>query len=564
MKKKIFFIFISLLKLALFQELKKDTDLIDKAKKYGYDLRNPEDPFFHDICTTFKEIKKDITLEYRRKYYFFPKDKNSLIDKKLISQTPKRNSSNYCFKISNSFSSLFYNVAIIFFLPMFIIQFSFLLVCLLFRISDSITNTPQKKVEAQNKKKEKKTKKNYATTYSEFIPEVDRPKPNDTLQPIMATENNIENSNNEQNLSNKQFNNNNNDGNIKQNSLEQLNSKVVLMKNTDENSEPAKAVEKSIDNYTFGLKFGKGYNFSDQGGNKDEKPENNENKKKIEHYLYDQMNQKNEKENKAKIKNNNNINADTPIAISNTNNNMEKIYTREEYFYFGYLLARIQDKRTIFEIYIDLLEQCQIIFKFLHSPFNVYEDRKLQIVYYLMKINLYFLFNCLLIIKCSVINNIYDDKNNFINDMSRSFLSTIFTYGISLYIYYLTNIKKILIRRRYKMINMKINIPRINNEFSNFTKNLCIHFLFNKLLLLGVVLLIVFSYSFYVCFSFCNAYLNSQLLLLKCVLLSITFSLIIPFIVCWIPAFLRKLTMKRKKARYYDVLKIIESLFVPL
>jgi hypothetical protein len=284
-------------------------------------------------------------------------------------------------------------------------------------------------------------------------------------------------------------------------------------------------------------------------------------KKKRENYLYEQMNQKNRKEIETK-KNNKNINADTPITVSNINNDMEKIYTREEYFYFGYLLARIEDKRTIFEIYIDLLEQCQIIFKFLHSPFNIYEDRKLQIIYYLIKINLYFLFNCLLI-KCSVINDIYDDKNNFINDMYRSLLSTIFTYGISLYIYYLTNIKKVLIKRRYKMINLKINIPRINNEFFKFTYNFCVHFLFNKLLLLGFVILILFSYSFYVCFSFCIAYQNSQLLLLKCVLLSITFSLIIPFIVCWIPAFLRKLTMKRKKARYYDILKIIESLFVP-
>jgi hypothetical protein len=159
MKKRIFFFLICLLKLALFQEMKKDIDLINKAKEYGYDLRNPEDPFFHDICTTFKEIKKDITLEYRRKYYFFPIKKNSLIDLKLISQAPKRNNSNYCFTINNSFLGFFHNVVIICFLPMFILQFSLLLVCLLFRISDSIKNTPQNKVQAQNKKKEKKLKK---------------------------------------------------------------------------------------------------------------------------------------------------------------------------------------------------------------------------------------------------------------------------------------------------------------------------------------------------------------------------------------------------------------------
>ena len=208
------------------------------------------------------------------------------------------------------------------------------------------------------------------------------------------------------------------------------------------------------------------------------------------------------------------------------------------------------------------MEQCQIIFKFLYSPFNIYEDRKLQIFYYLTKINLYFLFNCLLI-KTSVINDIYEDKNHFINDLIRSILSTVYTYGISLFIYYLTNIKKLLIKRRYKFMNLKINVPRWNNEFSQFTYNFCKYFLFNKLILLSIVFLILFLYSFYICFSFCNVYVYTQYLLLKCVLLSITLSLIIPFIACWIPAFLRKLAIKRKNPRFYDILKIIESLFVP-
>ena len=98
-------------------------------------------------------------------------------------------------------------------------------------------------------------------------------------------------------------------------------------------------------------------------------------------------------------KNNQNLNNETPlITIMEKQTQINEIfYIREEYFYFGYALAILEDKWTIFEIYIDLLEQRQIFFKFFLSPFNVYEDRKLQIFYYLTKINLYFLFNCLLI-----------------------------------------------------------------------------------------------------------------------------------------------------------------------
>ena len=35
-------------------------------------------------------------------------------------------------------------------------------------------------------------------------------------------------------------------------------------------------------------------------------------------------------------------------------------YSKEEYFYFGYALASLMDNRNIFQIYLDLLNQCQI------------------------------------------------------------------------------------------------------------------------------------------------------------------------------------------------------------
>ena len=278
-------------------------------------------------------------------------------------------------------------------------------------------------------------------------------------------------------------------------------------------------------------------------------------------YVYEQINQNKRKTNIQNKKNNNNINADTPI-IFNTKKDVQKFYIREEYFYFGYLLARIEDKRNIFQIYLDLLEQCQIFFKFLYTPFNIYEDRKLQIVYYLTKINIYFLFNCLLITS-SVINNVYDGKNNFKNDFIRSILTTIITYLIGILFYYLTNIKKDLIKRRYKIINMTIIDSRLNNEVIKYTMNLCLNFYFNKLLLLFIVFVIIFLYSFYVCFSFCEVYYYNQLLLLKCVLLSITISQITPIFACWLPALLRKISLERKKGKLYDLSKKIELLFIP-
>ena len=588
-KFKIFIILI-ILKISLFQEGITKPNLIEKGKEYGHDLTDPEDNFFHDICLNFRYIKKDLTLDYRRKYYFFPSNINNPLNLKLLNQRPIRNNSNDCF-LSNSASGLFSNITVLCFFPIFLIQFLLLSYVLILKLKDSINNTPYKKV-MKNKNKLKKEKKNdKQSTYSEFIPEVTINDISETLQKIKEPEQNEKNEQNgiiDMNKSNQKLRSvNDNEINInQQNSLEPLNNnknkKENGQKNNDENSEPSPAKEKSIENYTFGVQFGKGYKFSDGANIKNDKinnkiiednikkKDNNNNIKKKEKniekkedkmkrikYVYEQINQNKRKLNIKKS----DMNADTPIIIP-TKKNIEKLYVREEYFYFGYLLARIEDKRTIFQIYIDLLEQCQIFFKFLNTPFNIYEDRKLQIVYYLTKINIYFLFNCLLI-KSSVINDIYDGKNKFKNDFYRSILATISTYGIGLIFYYLTNIKKQLIKRRYKLVNIKINDSRLNGEFVRFSLNFCLNFFFNKLILLTIVFLFIFFYSSYICFSFCNVYYYTQILLLKCVLLSITISQVIPIFACWIPAILRNKAIQKKKAKLYDLSKIIELLFIP-
>ena len=74
MKLKYFWI-ITLLKVVFLQT---KNEILNEAKKYGYDLTDPEDFFFHDICLRFDYIKKDLTLEYRRNFYFFPIKKKKL------------------------------------------------------------------------------------------------------------------------------------------------------------------------------------------------------------------------------------------------------------------------------------------------------------------------------------------------------------------------------------------------------------------------------------------------------------------------------------------------------
>lgn len=349
---------------------------------------------------------------------------------------------------------------------------------------------------------------------------------------------------------------------------EELNNKINS-KNINDNKEESYP-EKSIDNYSFGNAkinfFFNNNNFKDEkiiinSKRNEENDRKKEEKLKKTEIIYKKINSKDINTNNNNIKNNNSSSI-YPFHY-NIKRNPENIqYSPEEYFYFGYLLARIKDKRSVFDIYFDLLEQCHIIFKLFFIPFNIYEDFKVQMIYYLLKLQLYFLFNCLLL-KDSVINNIYDNKNFLMDDIFRSFLSCIYVYIIGLFLYYLSNIKRTLIKRRYKIENMRLSEQRVNLEIYKITYNICMDYLHNKIIIFLISLLFIFLYSFYICFSFCAVYKNTQLYILKGVFLSVFFSLISPFIFCWIPSFLRNKSLSYKNEKLYRFTKIIELLFIP-
>ena len=70
---KIFFL-LNLLKTTHLQESDtKESIIIMRARKEGYDLTDPEDEFFLDVCLSYSYNDKDVTLDYKRKYFFFSK-----------------------------------------------------------------------------------------------------------------------------------------------------------------------------------------------------------------------------------------------------------------------------------------------------------------------------------------------------------------------------------------------------------------------------------------------------------------------------------------------------------
>ena len=564
--------------------------LLINAREFKINLSDENDPFFHDICVNLnKLVDKDITLDYRRKYYFYKKYAN----KQINFQRPLRNNSNDCFMINNSFEATFSNLGMII-VGIVSVQIILIFMILIKKFSDSFNNTPNEKL-LQINKKNKKTKNiknennnntikinNGTNSYSKFTAEVKKEENDNNYDntDMAMVDTKIMDSTNPMN----KLEENNNNENGKQNSVEEENEEKIDSKlemnsikeikksdRKDQNGldEIDIPKEKSQENYTFGFNFGTkiiiGNNNmnninSKQKEEKENSKENKENKMKRIRQIYDEINpSKKKEENVNKNITNNSINNE--LAVFAPPQQIKKLYVREEYFYFKYLLARIEDKRSVFQIYMDLLEYNQIIFKLYPNSFNIYEDKKIQILYYLTKIEIYFLINCLLI-KSSDINDIYDNKSTILSKFIKSLKSTIITYFISLFLYKLTNIKKVLIKRRYKLINLKVSNSIIKEEISKLTRTICEKFLYNKFIVFIIFIALFVSYSFYITFSFCKTYPNSQLILLECVAFNILLSQLSPFIACWIPAFLRRKAIDLKEVTLYDLVKFIEFFFV--
>ncbi len=553
-------IIYSLLIISLFKEFHANQLIQKQALEYGINLTDPNDPFFHDICLLFTEIKKDITLEYRRKYFYFPLNTYEQNYTNLIYQNPIRNNSNDCFFL-NGINGV-YNYGFIF-ITLFFFQMFLLGIVMFCKIMDFTYNSPiRKRIIQQLNKKTIKIGNNTIQTYTQFVSEETKDTKkvdvNKKLADLIKDDTNNKKeqldliSSSKLKLNNVKY--NEEDFKDLVNSIINNNNSINPL--NEDNHENIKPIEKSEDFYTFGqnTKFNFSNNLNDIK-EKEIKKESKEDTLKKTRYIFNQIN----KDKKIPKKSNDIMNTDTPIVTQKDN---EIFYLREEYFYIGYSLASIEDKRNFKQIYLDLLEQCQFLFKFIFTKFNIYEDRKLQLLYYSIKINFYFLFNCK-IINTSVINDIYDNKNRFINDFYRSFIATILTYIIGLFFYYLINVKRIMIERRHNLLKMNIYDIRLGNEMVNYSLNFCLSFLYNKLILFSFLYISTFVYSAYVCYSFCSAYYFTQVIVMKCLLLSIAISFATPFVACCIPAFLRLFVIRKKKEKLYFLLKLIEILFIP-
>ena len=528
------------------ENYEENDKIINYCSEQDYNITNINDKFFSDICSIFySNTKRDVSLEYRRKYYYYNTDSNLsihiLLNETEIEETfppIKRNNIYSCFKHHFSPMIIVYNISLYIVTTIFIIQiisFVFLFIGDYEVASRNNEERYWKKFKnKKNKPKKIKEQINVLPTDTEanaiennrntiFHPLTEEPKKDEVPQK------DIENCQNyDQNQIEFESLNKNKINDIKDSNEPEDKNTQQKLKNTS---------IKMDDIVTFGYMDVPKAKLDEIKKIEIDKKSDDENKEDKANYIFNKMNSK------------------TTIKTNTKEKEVKLDSTPDEFFYSKYNSdVLLHDNRSLKQIYFDILSHCQIIF-FLMKRFFIYEDTDVILLYYSIKIELYFLFNAIVLNKNSIINELYNHQFSFLDCLKKSFLATIIVNIISQILFYFTNSKKKFIKHINKM---KRSSLFGNNKFLKFTLEEIIIILNNnlleKLIILFILNIFIFMSTFYCLLCFCSTYYYTQFIVLQNIVISILISQISPFILAFIPSILRKKSLERGKSK-----KLIEK-----
>ena len=205
------------------------------------------------------------------------------------------------------------------------------------------------------------------------------------------------------------------------------------------------------------------------------------------------------------------------------------------------------DKRTYTQYYFSLLKMKHLIIFTFYTK-NDYNSKIIKYILFLLSFALHFTINALFF-NDKTMHKIYEDQGiyNFIYQIPQIIYSTFITSFISLVLNYLSLSEKNIIKLKGEKID-------IIQKSSALKKSLLIKFYFAFIL---IFLLIILFWYYLSCF--CAVYRNTQVHLIKDILISFGLSLISPFIINLIPGLLRIPSLKSKNREcIYQISKLIQ------
>jgi len=267
--------------------------------------------------------------------------------------------------------------------------------------------------------------------------------------------------------------------------------------------------------------------------------------------------------NNSKSKNNSGIklvpelNLSKEILNNKIKKNNEKTETERPIVYFDYEMqifsyeeALELDKRTYFQFYISLIKIKQIlIFTFFTN--NDYNSFIIKLCIFLFSFSLNMVINTMFF-NDSTMHKIYEDKSKF--DLNYLLPQIIYSTIISSFI---INIIKMVSLSNKDILEIKNE----NNKFNLNAKVLTvIKCLIIKYICFFITSLIVLVYFWYYLSCFCAVYENTQIYLIKTVLVSFSLSLFYPFIICLFPGIFRIFSLRTPGKYLYKISRYIQFL----
>ena len=161
------------------------------------------------------------------------------------------------------------------------------------------------------------------------------------------------------------------------------------------------------------------------------------------------------------------------------------------------------------------------------------------------------------------ISKIYFGTFNFWKKSAFGIIASLFAMIIKSVIYFFIYdlINKKIIETKINYINKKSenDIENNNNEnkeenreYNNSVKTTS-NYLRNKLIIFFIIIIIVLIFEWFLVFSFCFVYKNSQNEFLISILVCYFYSNIISFIYCLIPSILRKYALKNNSETFFKI-----------
>ena len=213
--------------------------------------------------------------------------------------------------------------------------------------------------------------------------------------------------------------------------------------------------------------------------------------------------------------------------------------------------ALIFDKRSIKQKYWDYLLQSQLILSHFYADL-ILELRYIKIIALLINLALQFFFNCFFYTD-ECISDIYHRNGviSFFSDLPKVIYSILMSFFINTVLNFLSFYEDDLIEIVFNENNNKIYWEKSNKVLHNFYYRINVF--------VGVV--IVFELFFlYYCTAFCAVYPNNQLLLLFSFFQDLIINLLLPFILCFIIAIFKHLSIQKRMKTLFCVVGYLDYL----